>query len=151
MKGYFLRVLGLTKVCIRSADKKFLDAEFRGIDISITTEEEPKQQIGFEQEASNEACYGATHGEGLAGHEADVFGAKGESTPRVGQSISAAEGNSMKQVSVYTRRKVSDLRAEAQRLIETGQMPTLAQVLEAVAEARKKYADKIIAARKESE
>lgn len=55
----------------------------------------------------------------------------------------------MKQTRVYTRRKVSDLRAEAQRLIETGQMPTLAQVLEAVAEARKRYADKIIAARKE--
>lgn len=57
----------------------------------------------------------------------------------------------MKQVSVYTRRKVSDLRAEAQRLIETGQMPTLAQVLKSVAEARQKYADKIMAARKESE
>jgi hypothetical protein len=30
-------------------------------------------------------------------------------------------------------------------------LPTFAQVLEAVAEARRKYADKIIAARKESE
>jgi vacuolar-type H+-ATPase subunit H len=57
----------------------------------------------------------------------------------------------MKQTSVYTRRRVSDLRAEAQRLIETGQMPTLAQVLEAVAEARQEYADQIRAARKESE
>ena len=47
--------------------------------------------------------------------------------------------------------KVSDLRAEAQRLIETGQMPKFEQVLEAVAEARKKYADQIRAARKESE
>jgi hypothetical protein len=52
---------------------------------------------------------------------------------------------------VYTKRKVLELRAEVQRLIETGQMPTFAQVLEAVAEARRKYADKIIAARKESE
>ena len=52
---------------------------------------------------------------------------------------------------VYAKREVADLRAEAQQLIETGQMPTFTQVLEAVAEARKKYADKIIAARKESE
>jgi hypothetical protein len=52
---------------------------------------------------------------------------------------------------VYTKRKVLELRAEVQRLIETGQMPTFAQVLEAVAEARRKDADKIIAARKESE
>jgi hypothetical protein len=105
-----------------------MDAEFRGIDISITTEEEPKQQIGFEQEASNEAFYGATHGDDFAGRAADVTGGKGESTPRVGQSISAAEGNSMKQVSV---------------------LPTFAQVLEAVAEARKKYADQIRAAHAE--
>jgi hypothetical protein len=49
MKAYFLRVLGLTKVCIRSAGKKILDAEFRGVEISVTTEEEPKHQIGFEQ------------------------------------------------------------------------------------------------------
>jgi vacuolar-type H+-ATPase subunit H len=57
----------------------------------------------------------------------------------------------VKQTRVYTRRKVSDLRAEAQRLIETGQMPTLAQVLEAVTEARQEYADQIRAARKEGE
>jgi hypothetical protein len=52
-------------------------------------------------------------------------------------------------MSVYAKRKVSDLRAEAQRLIVAGAMPTLAQVLEAVAEARKKYADQIRAVRKE--
>jgi vacuolar-type H+-ATPase subunit H len=50
---------------------------------------------------------------------------------------------------VYAKRKVSELRAEAERLIATGEMPTLAQVLEAVAEARKKYADQIRAARAE--
>jgi len=43
--------------------------------------------------------------------------------------------------------QVSDLRAEAQRLIAAGEMPTLAEVLEAVTEARKKYADQIRAAR----
>jgi len=53
----------------------------------------------------------------------------------------------VKQTRVYTRRKVSDLRAEAQRLIAAGEMPTLAEVLEAVTEARKKYADQIRAAR----
>jgi cytochrome c-type biogenesis protein CcmE len=41
----------------------------------------------------------------------------------------------------------SDLRAEAQRLIRTGQMPTLDQFLEAVAKAREKYRPQIIAAR----
>jgi hypothetical protein len=50
---------------------------------------------------------------------------------------------------VYTRRKVSDLRRQAQELIATGQMPTFAQVCEAIAEARKKYADQIRAARAE--
>ena len=45
--------------------------------------------------------------------------------------------------------KVSDLRRQAQELIATGQMPTFAEVLEAVAEARKKYADQIRAARAE--
>jgi hypothetical protein len=64
-----------------------MDAEFRGIDISITTEEEPQQQIGFEQEASNEAFYGATHGEDFAGRAADVTGAKGESAPVTGQRV----------------------------------------------------------------
>jgi hypothetical protein len=45
----------------------------------------------------------------------------------------------------------SDLRRQAQQLIATGQMPTFAQVLEAVAETRRKYADKIIAARRARE
>jgi hypothetical protein len=45
----------------------------------------------------------------------------------------------------------ADLQAEAERLIAAGEMPSLQQVLEAAAEARRKYADKIIAARKESE
>jgi hypothetical protein len=45
----------------------------------------------------------------------------------------------------------ADLQAEAERLIATGEMPSLQQVLEAVAETRREYADKIIAARKESE
>jgi len=45
----------------------------------------------------------------------------------------------------------SELRRHAQELIATGQMPTFAQVLEAVAKTRRKYAAKIIAARKESE
>lgn len=51
-----------------------------------------------------------------------------------------------------SQRKIddNDLRRQAHELIATGQMPTLAQVLEAVAEPRKKYANKIIAARKES-
>jgi uncharacterized membrane protein YdbT with pleckstrin-like domain len=61
MKAYFLRVLGLTKVCIRSAGKKILDAEFRGLEISITTEEEPEQQIGFEQsKRGNHECSGTS-------------------------------------------------------------------------------------------
>lgn len=42
----------------------------------------------------------------------------------------------------------SDLEAEAHRLIETGQMPDLDSVLNSVAEARKKYQDKIFSARK---
>ena len=41
------------------------------------------------------------------------------------------------------------LQREAERLIATGEMPSLQQVLEAVAEARKKYADQIRAARAE--
>jgi hypothetical protein len=45
----------------------------------------------------------------------------------------------MKQVSVYTRRKVSDLRAEAQRLITAGEMPSLDEVLSVVSEIRAKY------------
>jgi vacuolar-type H+-ATPase subunit H len=44
---------------------------------------------------------------------------------------------------------VRRLRREAERLIAAGEMPSLQQVLEAVAEARKKYADQIRAARAE--
>jgi|SRR5579859_1336307 len=42
----------------------------------------------------------------------------------------------------------SDLRAEAQRLICTGQMPSLDELLNAVAKTRSKYHNQIIAARK---
>jgi hypothetical protein len=41
------------------------------------------------------------------------------------------------------------LQREEERLIDTGEMPSLQQVLEAVAEAQKKYADQIRAARAE--
>jgi hypothetical protein len=44
----------------------------------------------------------------------------------------------------------SDLRAEAQRLIDAGKMPTLDELLEAVAFARQKYASKIKEARFEA-
>jgi len=44
--------------------------------------------------------------------------------------------------------KPSDLRAEAQKLIEAGKMPPLAQLLGAVAHVRTKYADRIKAAQK---
>ncbi len=43
------------------------------------------------------------------------------------------------------------LRREAERLIAAGEMPSLAELLSGVAKVRRKYADKIIAARKESE
>jgi hypothetical protein len=46
---------------------------------------------------------------------------------------------------------VRRFRREAERLIATGEMPSLAELLSVVAEVRRKYADKIIAARKESE
>jgi hypothetical protein len=46
---------------------------------------------------------------------------------------------------------VRRLRREAERLIAAGEMPTLDQVLEALFEARQKYANQIRAARKESE
>ena len=46
---------------------------------------------------------------------------------------------------------VRRLRREAQRLIAVGEMPSLAELLSVVAEVRRKYADKIIDARKESE
>lgn len=52
------------------------------------------------------------------------------------------------------RLKLSDvrrLRREAERLIAAGEMPSLAELLSVVAEVRRKYADKIIAARKDSE
>jgi hypothetical protein len=42
----------------------------------------------------------------------------------------------------------SDLRAEAQRLIRDGQMPSLAELLKTVAKTRRKYRNQIIAARK---
>lgn len=43
---------------------------------------------------------------------------------------------------------LSDLRAEAERLICTGKMPSLDELLNAVAETRRKYNNQIIAARK---
>lgn len=46
--------------------------------------------------------------------------------------------------------KVSDLRSLAHELITDRRMPSLRRVLEAVAETRRKYADKIRAARKET-
>ena len=42
---------------------------------------------------------------------------------------------------------VSDLRREAQHLINTGQMPLLEKLLAAVAEAREKYRARLKAAR----
>lgn len=39
--------------------------------------------------------------------------------------------------------KPSDLRGEAQKLIDSGRMPNLAQLLGAVAHVRDKYADRI--------
>lgn len=45
--------------------------------------------------------------------------------------------------------KPSDLQAEAQRLLAAGKMPKLDDLLSAVGETRKKYADKIAAARNE--
>jgi hypothetical protein len=45
--------------------------------------------------------------------------------------------------------KPSDLAAQAAELHQQGKMPSLEDVLSAVAEAREKYADKILAARKQ--
>jgi hypothetical protein len=45
--------------------------------------------------------------------------------------------------------KPSELEAEAQRLIDSGQMPPLEELLQAVAETREKYRDQILAARRE--
>ena len=42
---------------------------------------------------------------------------------------------------------VRRLRREAERLIESGEMPSLAELLSAVAEVREKYRPKIVAAR----
>jgi hypothetical protein len=41
---------------------------------------------------------------------------------------------------------VSDIRKEAQKLIESGRMPNLPQLLGAVAQARTRYSDRIKAA-----
>lgn len=46
---------------------------------------------------------------------------------------------------------VRRLRREAERLLAAGEMPSLAELLAVVAEVRRKYADQIRAARKESE
>ncbi len=45
--------------------------------------------------------------------------------------------------------KPSDLAAQAQELHAAGKMPSLDEVLAAVAESREKYADKILEARKQ--
>jgi len=45
--------------------------------------------------------------------------------------------------------KPSDLRRQAEELHQSGKLPKLEEVLAAVAEARKKYSDKILAARNE--
>lgn len=47
--------------------------------------------------------------------------------------------------------KPSDLKAQAQKMINQDQMPALDQVLSAVAEARGKYKSQIESARKENE
>ena len=44
--------------------------------------------------------------------------------------------------------KPSDLEAEAQRLIATGQMPSFEELVKAIAETREKYKPLILAARK---
>ena len=46
--------------------------------------------------------------------------------------------------------KPSDLERQAQELHASGKMPSLDEVLAAVAESREKYADKILEARKQS-
>jgi hypothetical protein len=45
----------------------------------------------------------------------------------------------------------SDLRHQAQRLIESCQMPSLGELLEAVIETRRKYVTQILGARAEAE
>jgi len=44
----------------------------------------------------------------------------------------------------------SDLHKQAQRMVSEGTMPSLEQVLKAVAETRRKYRPMILAARRES-
>jgi hypothetical protein len=43
----------------------------------------------------------------------------------------------------------SDLRAQAQQLVNSGRMPSLDELLKAVFEARRKYVPQILAARNE--
>ena len=45
----------------------------------------------------------------------------------------------------------TDLRKKAQTLVESGQMPSLDQLLQAVFEARRKYVPRILAARAETQ
>jgi hypothetical protein len=47
--------------------------------------------------------------------------------------------------------KPSDLEAEAQRLIATGQMPSFEELSAVIVEVREKYRDQILAARKMGE
>lgn len=44
----------------------------------------------------------------------------------------------------------TELREQAQQLIESGRMPSLDEVLKAVSEARRKYVPQILAARAEA-
>jgi len=44
--------------------------------------------------------------------------------------------------------KPSELEAEAQRLIDAGQMPSLEELLQAIAETREKYAPLILSSEK---
>ena len=48
------------------------------------------------------------------------------------------------------RIKPCDLEREAQRLIDTGQMPSLQELLTAIGEVRNEYRDKILDARNQS-
>jgi hypothetical protein len=47
--------------------------------------------------------------------------------------------------------KASDLRAQAQQLIDSGRMPSLDELLKAVVETRRKYLLQILAVRTETE
>jgi uncharacterized damage-inducible protein DinB len=46
--------------------------------------------------------------------------------------------------------KIKDLKAEAERMVAAGEMPSLEEVLKAIAEVRKEYRQKILDARKEA-